>query len=120
MTIELTDEARGWLVKNGYDESMGARPMARVIQTQIKTPLADEVLFGRLKNGGVVKVVVVADETGEKKLELRLSGGAGAPQDGAGHHRRDQDAREAEGRGRGSRQDPGDGDAFGLIHPRTV
>src|SRR5579863_5875974 len=63
VTIELTDEAREWLVKNGYDEAMGARPMARVIQTQIKTPLADEVLFGRLKGGGVVKVVVTADET---------------------------------------------------------
>ena len=47
VTIELADEARAWLVKNGYDEAMGARPMARVIQTQIKTPLADEVLFGR-------------------------------------------------------------------------
>ena len=47
---------------------MGARPMARVIQIQIKTPLADEVLFGRLKNGGVVKVVVTGDETGAKKL----------------------------------------------------
>ena len=55
VTIELTDEARAWLVKNGYDEAMGARPMARVIQSQIKTPLADEVLFGRLKNGGVVQ-----------------------------------------------------------------
>src|SRR5271156_6481155 len=70
VTIELTDEAREWLVKNGYDESMGARPMARVIQTQIKTPLADEVLFGRLKSGGVVKVVVTADETGTKKLSF--------------------------------------------------
>ena len=68
VTIELTDEARGWLIKNGYDEAMGARPMARVIQTQIKTPLADEVLFGRLKGGGVVKVVVTSDETGVKKL----------------------------------------------------
>ena len=64
VTIELTDEARAWLVKNGYDEAMGARPMARVIQTQIKTPLADEVLFGRLKNGGVVKVVVAGDKLG--------------------------------------------------------
>jgi ATP-dependent Clp protease ATP-binding subunit ClpA len=42
--------------------------MARVIQTTIKTPLADEVLFGRLKNGGTVKVVVTADEAGTKKL----------------------------------------------------
>ena len=59
--------------------SMGARPMARVIQTQIKTPLADEVLFGRLKNGGVVKVVVKADETGEKKLGFVYPEGPAAP-----------------------------------------
>ncbi len=68
VTIELTDEARKWLVENGYDEMMGARPMARVIQQTIKTPLADEVLFGRLKNGGAVRVVVTADEDGKKKL----------------------------------------------------
>ena len=67
VTIELADEARAWLVKNGYDEAMGARPMARVIQTEIKTPLADEVLFGRLKNGGVVRVVVTGDESSAKK-----------------------------------------------------
>src|SRR5471032_401001 len=67
VTIELADEAREWLVTNGYDESMGARPMARVIQSQIKTPLADEVLFGRLKNGGVVRVVVTGDDKGENK-----------------------------------------------------
>ncbi len=57
VAIELSDEARAWLVENGYDQAMGARPMARVIQTHIKTPLADEVLFGRLKNGGTVRVV---------------------------------------------------------------
>ncbi|MBV9244652.1 MAG: ATP-dependent Clp protease ATP-binding subunit ClpA [Methylobacteriaceae bacterium] len=68
VTIELTDESRKWLVEHGYDEAMGARPMARVIQQTIKTPLADEVLFGRLKNGGAVRVVVTADETGAKKL----------------------------------------------------
>jgi ATP-dependent Clp protease ATP-binding subunit ClpA len=68
VTIELTDEARNWLVENGYDEQMGARPMARVIQQTIKTPLADEVLFGRLKNGGTVKVVVTADDDGVRKL----------------------------------------------------
>jgi ATP-dependent Clp protease ATP-binding subunit ClpA len=70
VTIELTDEARNWLVENGYDEQMGARPMARVIQQTIKTPLADEVLFGRLKNGGTVKVVVTAEEDGVKKLSF--------------------------------------------------
>ena len=79
VTIELTDEAREWLVKNGYDEAMGARPMARVIQTQIKTPLADEVLFGRLKGGGVVKVVVIADETGAKKLSFVYPEGPAQP-----------------------------------------
>ncbi|HEY8578953.1 MAG TPA: ATP-dependent Clp protease ATP-binding subunit ClpA [Beijerinckiaceae bacterium] len=68
VTIELTDEARNWLVENGYDEQMGARPMARVIQQHIKTPLADEVLFGRLKGGGPVRVVVTADEKGRKSL----------------------------------------------------
>ena len=68
VSIELTDEARNWLVENGYDEQMGARPMARVIQQAIKTPLADEVLFGRLKNGGTVRVVVTTGEDGVKKL----------------------------------------------------
>ncbi|ACK49718.1 ATP-dependent Clp protease, ATP-binding subunit clpA [Methylocella silvestris BL2] len=67
VTIELADDARAWLVEHGYDERMGARPMARVIQQTIKTPLADEVLFGRLKNGGTVRVVVT-EEDGEKKL----------------------------------------------------
>ncbi len=68
--IELTDEARKWLVEHGYDEAMGARPMARVIQQKIKTPLADEVLFGKLKNGGTVRVVVTADEAGVKTLDF--------------------------------------------------
>jgi len=68
VTIELADEARNWLVEHGYDEQMGARPMARVIQQVIKTPLADEVLFGRLKNGGTVRVVLTAGEDGIKKL----------------------------------------------------
>jgi ATP-dependent Clp protease ATP-binding subunit ClpA len=68
VTIELSDESRAWLVEHGYDETMGARPMARVIQTHIKTPLADQVLFGRLKNGGTVRVVVVSDEEGVAKL----------------------------------------------------
>ena len=79
VTIELSEEARTWLVTNGYDEAMGARPMARVIQAQIKTPLADEVLFGRLKNGGVVRVVVTGDETGSKKLGFVYPEGPAQP-----------------------------------------
>src|SRR3712207_6714433 len=51
-----------------YDEAMGARPMGRLIQSTIKTPLADEVLFGRLKDGGAVKVVVKTDEIGLQTL----------------------------------------------------
>src|SRR6516164_5692623 len=79
VTIELTDEATKWLIANGYDELMGARPMARVIQEHIKKGLAEEVLFGRLKNGGVVKVVVTADETGEKKLSFVYPEGPAQP-----------------------------------------
>jgi len=79
VTIELSDEAREWLVENGYDEAMGARPMSRLIQQTIKTPLADEVLFGRLKNGGTVKVVVVQSETGIKVLGLEFPDGPVKP-----------------------------------------
>jgi ATP-dependent Clp protease ATP-binding subunit ClpA len=68
VTIELTDESTRWLIANGYDELMGARPMARVIQEHIKKPLADDVLFGRLKSGGHVRVSVVTDEAGNSKL----------------------------------------------------
>ena len=56
--IELTDEARKWLATEGYDERMGARPLARVIQEHVKKPIADEVLFGRLQHGGTVRVAV--------------------------------------------------------------
>ncbi len=63
VTIELTPAAAEWLAKEGYDEQMGARPLARVIQEHIKKPLADEVLFGRLVKGGVVQVVVTDEGT---------------------------------------------------------
>jgi ATP-dependent Clp protease ATP-binding subunit ClpA len=63
VTIELSEPAKAWLIQHGYDEQMGARPMARVIQEHIKKPLADEVLFGKLKGGGHVRVVLVKDET---------------------------------------------------------
>jgi ATP-dependent Clp protease ATP-binding subunit ClpA len=80
VTIELTDEAREWLADNGYDEAMGARPMGRLIQSTIKTPLADEVLFGRLKNGGTVRVMVVASEsTGLKVLGFEFPEGKISP-----------------------------------------
>ncbi|HXV00901.1 MAG TPA: ATP-dependent Clp protease ATP-binding subunit ClpA [Caulobacteraceae bacterium] len=56
VTIETSDEAIDWLAKNGFDELYGARPLGRVIQEQIKRPLADDILFGRLAKGGHVKV----------------------------------------------------------------
>src|SRR6184192_382625 len=70
VTIELSDPAKAWLIERGYDEQMGARPMARVIQEHIKKPLADEVLFGKLKGGGHVRVVLVKDEAAEGKDKI--------------------------------------------------
>jgi len=69
VTISLTPEAADWLAIRGYDEIMGARPLARVIQEHIKKPLAEEVLFGPLTKGGTVKVAVVG-EGAEARLEL--------------------------------------------------
>ncbi|MDC7682103.1 ATP-dependent Clp protease ATP-binding subunit ClpA [Asticcacaulis sp. BYS171W] len=56
ISIELTAEAEKWLAENGYDELYGARPLARVIQENIKKPLADEILFGKLVRGGHILV----------------------------------------------------------------
>jgi ATP-dependent Clp protease ATP-binding subunit ClpA len=76
VTIELDDAARDWIAERGYDEQMGARPMARVIQEHIKRPLADELLFGSLSEGGHVRVTVgddnelkLAPEPAVKELE---------------------------------------------------
>ncbi len=63
VTIELTDAARAWLARKGYDPLYGARPLARIIQEYIKKPLAEELLFGKLEKGGVVRV-----DAGEDKL----------------------------------------------------
>ncbi|MFA7432269.1 MAG: ATP-dependent Clp protease ATP-binding subunit ClpA [Gemmobacter sp.] len=65
--IELTPEAAAWLGDKGYDDRMGARPLARVIQEHIKKPLAEELLFGRLMKGGVVRVGVKDDA-----IDLRI------------------------------------------------
>jgi len=56
VTIELSDAAREWLAARGHDKQFGARPLARVIQENIKKPLAEELLFGRLAKGGIVRV----------------------------------------------------------------
>jgi len=69
VTIELTRPAAEWLADKGYDDKMGARPLGRVIQENIKKPLAEELLFGKLAKGGVVKVGVK-----EGKIDLRIEG----------------------------------------------
>ena len=79
VTIELSEGATAWLIEHGYDELMGARPMARVIQEHIKKPLADEVLFGKLKSGGHVRVVVVTDENGRDTLGFEYLDGPVTP-----------------------------------------
>ncbi len=68
VTIELLPEAAAWLAEKGYDDKMGARPLGRVIQEHIKKPLAEELLFGKLAKGGVVKVGVKDD-----KIDLEIT-----------------------------------------------
>ena len=66
--LEVSEEAREWLLENGYDKNMGARPMQRLIQDTIKTVLAEEILFGKLsKSGGIASVTL---EKGEIKVNL--------------------------------------------------
>ena len=64
VSLQLDDASRRWIAKTGYDPKMGARPMARVIQEHIKRPLAEELLFGKLVEGGLVRVSVKADDSG--------------------------------------------------------
>jgi ATP-dependent Clp protease ATP-binding subunit ClpA len=58
VAITLTPEARTWLAKKGYDPKMGARPLGRVIQREVRDPLTDQILFGKLENGGTVTIGV--------------------------------------------------------------
>ncbi|MDX5393822.1 MAG: ATP-dependent Clp protease ATP-binding subunit ClpA [Caulobacteraceae bacterium] len=74
VTIETSDEAAGWLADNGFDELYGARPLARIIQENIKKPLADEILFGRLVKGGHVRVILK-----DGKLDFEIEGEAREP-----------------------------------------
>ncbi len=62
VSMEVTDAARKWLAEKGYDKAMGARPMARVMQEEVKKQLANELLFGELVDGGVAKIGVKADK----------------------------------------------------------
>jgi ATP-dependent Clp protease ATP-binding subunit ClpA len=66
--LDLTPAARSWLAKKGYDPNFGARPMARVVQTELKDRIVDDVLFGQLAKGGRVEVDVGDDGC----LEFRI------------------------------------------------
>ncbi len=68
VSLIVSDNARKWFAENGYDSKMGARPMIRLIEKEIRKPLADELLFGKLSQGGTVKVGVNKD-----KITLNIS-----------------------------------------------
>ena len=74
--LEVDEDARAWLAEHGFDEKMGARPMARVIQEHIKRPLAEELLFGKLANGGQVRVRAEGEalklEVNERETEAEV------------------------------------------------
>ena len=75
VSLEVGSDARNWLAEHGYDKAMGARPMGRLIQDKLKKPLANEILFGSLQDGGSVRVILNSDGDGiefnyEKKLEM--------------------------------------------------
>ncbi|MDG2044487.1 MAG: AAA family ATPase, partial [Maricaulis sp.] len=71
ISFELTADATAWLADRGYDSRFGARPLGRVIQEHIKKPLADQILFGELKKGGLVKVDV--DAADPDKLDFHIT-----------------------------------------------
>jgi ATP-dependent Clp protease ATP-binding subunit ClpA len=93
VTIELEPAARDWIAVRGYDKKMGARPMARVIQEHIKRPLAEELLFGKLTEGGHVRVEVAPGEASllltveplQRELEDLRGKDAGDERELAGH-----------------------------------
>ncbi|MFN0002322.1 MAG: AAA family ATPase, partial [Pseudohongiellaceae bacterium] len=77
VTLQVEDEAVDWFVTHGYDKAMGARPMLRLIQNKIKKPLAEDILFGSLINGGDVHVTV---ENGDITLHTSAAPGSSSRQ----------------------------------------
>jgi ATP-dependent Clp protease ATP-binding subunit ClpA len=74
VTLEVDDAAIDWLADKGYDPAMGARPMARMIQSEIKRPLADQLLFGDLAKGGNIRITVGKNDEGSEVLTFETSG----------------------------------------------
>ncbi len=87
VSIELTKEAAEWIADKGYDDKMGARPLARVIQEHIKKPLAEELLFGKLAKGGLVRVAVAGRQAGARERPAGTAAAARRGQDAAAHCR---------------------------------
>jgi ATP-dependent Clp protease ATP-binding subunit ClpA len=81
--IEFDSDVREWLARKGYDKRLGARPMTRLIQEEIKKPLAEEILFGRLEHGGRVRVLVKADKP-DFEIESKPEGGSSSQTVGSG------------------------------------
>jgi ATP-dependent Clp protease ATP-binding subunit ClpA len=86
VAIDLQPDARAWLAKKGYDPVFGARPLARVVQKDVRDPLTDEILFGKLENGGTV-TIGVGDDGGlafgyEDKRALKKEEGKGKKEEG--------------------------------------
>jgi ATP-dependent Clp protease ATP-binding subunit ClpA len=73
ISIDLSDSARDWLAKKGYDPKFGARPLARLIQVELKDRIADDILFGKLSKGG--RILIDRDQTGDGlSFEVRARG----------------------------------------------
>ena len=78
VAIALDPDARAWLAAKGYDRKYGARPLARVVQTEVRNPLTDEILFGRLEHGGTVRIGLEDDAL---TFDIDAASGNGAPED---------------------------------------
>ena len=102
VAITLDPEARAWLAAKGHDRKYGARPLARVVQTEVRNPLTDEILFGRLERGGTVRIGLADDAL---TFDIDAASGNGTPQDV--RRRRMQAARGCAARGCAAAQAPG-------------
>ena len=79
VAITLLPDARAWLAGKGYDPAYGARPLARLIQAEVRNPLTDEILFGRLEHGGTVRIGLAGDTL---RFDVEPAPPAGGPDDG--------------------------------------
>ncbi|MCY3845491.1 MAG: AAA family ATPase [Acidobacteria bacterium] len=95
VAITLEPEARAWLAAKGYDRKYGARPLARVVQTEVRNPLTDEILFGRLEHGGTVRIGLADDAL---TFDIEPASADGARKDGPRAPRRKRRASESAGR----------------------